>query len=200
MLGVDKLLTTYPERFYARPTLAVAHDLIGAILCRRTDSGEILTAEIIEDEAYTEEDEACHAFRGKTPRNAVMFGPPGRAYVYFIYGMYFCLNVVTEPAGKPGAILIRALNFENCNGPGKLCREWNITRNENGVNLTDPSGELWISKGKPVKESDIIVTKRIGITQAEAVDRPWRFHLNEHPLVSGRANRKQAKIKVSQKK
>src|SRR5271156_6623270 len=117
--------TVYTEEFYARSTLKVAKDLLGCHLHRRLPSGIILSAAITETEAYTADDPASHAFRGKTKRTEVMFGPPGRAYVYFIYGMYYCLNVVTEPEGIPGAILIRGLHGKSghgahLNGPGKI--------------------------------------------------------------------------------
>jgi len=185
---VVDLLNTYSQEFYARSTVAVARDLVGAVLCRRTPDGGILSAPIIEVEAYTHDDPASHAFRGKTERNAVMFGPPGHAYVYFIYGMYFCLNVVTEPAGTPGAVLIRALDYEGCNGPGRLCRQWSINRSHNGVNLLKPEGELWICRADKLSPKKLGISERIGITQPEAIHLPWRFFVKDHPLVSARNN------------
>ncbi len=179
----------YQSEFYARPTLAVARDLLGAYLCRRLPDGKLLWAPIVETEAYTQDDPACHAFRGRTPRCAVMFGPPGFAYVYFIYGMYHCLNVVTEPDGTPGAVLIRAVGVGGGEGPGKLCRLWQIDSNLNGANLMEAGSDIWIGKGEPVEDFQVCVTPRIGLSLAQ--DRLWRFHIKDHLQVSQKmANKK----------
>lgn len=164
----------HTEEFYARPTLKVARDLLGCHLHRRLPSGIVLSAEITEVEAYTVDDPACHAFKGKTKRTEVMFGPPGRAYVYFIYGMYYCLNVVTEPIGIPGAVLIRGLQGTGLNGPGKICKRWQIDRELNGANLMWPDSLLWITKRLPGIKPKIQTSERIGISQAQ--DRLWRFY------------------------
>jgi DNA-3-methyladenine glycosylase len=164
----------HPEEFYARATLKVAKDLLGCRLHRRLPSGLTLSAEITEVEAYTADDPACHAFKGKTKRTEIMFGPPGRAYVYFIYGMYYCLNVVTEPEGIPGAVLIRGLEGVGLNGPGKICRHWQIDRDLNGVNLLCSDSSLWITKRKAGLKPKIQTSERIGISQAQ--DRLWRFY------------------------
>lgn len=174
------------RQFFARHTPDVARDLIGAILCRRLPDGSILSGRIIETEAYRDNEPACHAARGPTPRCKVMFGEPGIAYVYFIYGNYHCLNVVTEPEGNGCAVLIRAVEGENLNGPGKLCREWSIGKSHNGLDLTDPgkSSELWIAAPEQViARRHIGVSSRIGIK--EAIDLQWRFFLKDHPGVSG---------------
>ncbi|MFA4858951.1 MAG: DNA-3-methyladenine glycosylase [Candidatus Margulisiibacteriota bacterium] len=130
----------------------MARDLLGKLLVRKIGR-KLLSGVIIETEAYCANDPACHAARGKTARNAVMFGPPGRAYVYFVYGNHYCLNAVTESHGIPGAVLIRALepvagielmrqnrggapDKNLTNGPGKLCQALNIGRAENGCDLT----------------------------------------------------------------
>lgn len=177
----------FDRDFYKRSTLIVAKELLGTILCRRLSDGTVLTAPIVEVEAYTEDDPACHAFRGLTERTRVMFGPPGHVYVYFIYGMYFCLNVVTEPEKTPGAVLIRAIGVPGGDGPGKLCRLWGIDKSQNGVDLCDSNSKLFICKGDKVNESDIEISKRIGIKVAE--ERPWRFYLKGHPQVSGAKKR-----------
>jgi DNA-3-methyladenine glycosylase len=170
----------HPEEFYARSTLKVAKDLLGCYLNRRLPSGLVLSAEITEVEAYTANDPACHAFKGKTKRTQVMFGPPGRAYVYFIYGMYNCLNVVTEPDGIPGAILIRGLNGiaaggAKLNGPGKICKHWQIDRELNGVSLIALDSPLWITKRADGTSPKILKSERIGISQAQ--DKLWRFYI-----------------------
>lgn len=176
------LTRTYRQDFFCRDTLAVARDLLGALLCRRVSGNQILFGPIVEVEAYTQDDPACHAARGQTKRCRVMFGPPGHAYVYFIYGMYHCLNVVTEPEGTAGAVLIRAVGAEGTNGPGKLCREWQIDWSHNGASLLRADSELWISPGNAVPDSQILRSPRVGITSA--TDRHWRFYLKGHPCVS----------------
>jgi len=177
-------LRSYSEDFYCRPTLEVARDLLGARLCRRINGKNVLTGPIVEVEAYTANDPACHASRGKTKRCDVMFGPPGHAYVYFIYGMYHCLNVVTEPDGVPGAVLIRAVGADGTNGPGKLCREWQIDAKHNGKTLIEPGSELWICPDEDILDKAVGVTPRIGISSAQ--DRLWRFFIKDHPAVSNK--------------
>ncbi len=168
----------HPEHFYARTTVKVAKDLLGCQLHRRLPSGIVLNGEITEVEAYTANDPACHAFRGLTKRTEIMFGPAGRAYVYFIYGMYYCLNVVTEEEHTPGAVLIRGLNASSSgkllNGQGKICKYWQIDKTHNGVNLTDPSSELWISARPEKWKNKINISTRIGLSQAQ--DKLWRFY------------------------
>ena len=167
----------------ARPTVTVARELLGATLCRRLPDGTMTAAPIVEVEAYTQDDPACHAFRGLTERCRVMFGPPGFAYVYFIYGMYNCLNVVTEPDGVPGAILIRALDIEGCTGPGKLCKTWQIDRSLNGVDLLDSTGPLWLEGGHVTDDEVIATSERIGLNVGQ--DRIWRFYAKDSDFVSG---------------
>lgn len=176
------MFRAYPQEFYCRDTLAVARELVGSLLCRRLNGRGILCAPIVEVEAYTADDPACHAARGWTQRCSVMFGPPGHAYVYFIYGMYHCLNVVTEPEGIPGAVLIRAVGADGANGPGKLCRQWQIGWEHNGISLLEPGSDLWICPGEPVPDSHLLKSPRIGISSA--TDRHWRFFLKDHPSVS----------------
>ena len=181
--NVPSLENVHSDAFYHRKTPVVARQLLGSILCRRLPSGKILKGMIVETEAYRYNEPACHAFRGMTPRTKVMFGPPGVAYVYFIYGNYFCLNVVTEEEGTACAVLIRALEGEGTNGPGKLCRAFGITRQENGVDLMNPESSLWICSSEPLKRSQIGVSTRIGINVAKELR--WRYFVKGHPCVSG---------------
>lgn len=171
--------------FYNRNTLDVAKDLLGYRLCRKIN-GQVLSGIIVETEAYTQNDPACHAFRGKTPRAITLFKKPGLAYVYFTYGMHHCFNVVTEPEETAGAVLIRALDpiepLINTNGPAKLCRELFITKELNEVDLTHKNSELWIEKGIEITEDEIHTTTRIGIKQA--ADYPWRFYVQGNSFVS----------------
>lgn len=181
---MSTLENALPREFFDRYTPRVARELLGTVLCRRLADGRILSGKIVEVEAYRDNEPACHAARGPTPRCQVMFGPPGLAYVYFIYGAYHCLNVVTEAPGRGCAVLIRAVEGDGTNGPGKLCRAWGIGREHNGIDLTDPGSELWISPAaEPVKRSEIGKSSRIGISTATEL--PWRYFLLGHPSVSG---------------
>lgn len=179
--------------FYARPTLQVARELLGKLLVRSVE-GRRVSGIVVETEAYVgRSDTACHAHRGKTPRNAVMFGPPGVAYVYFVYGMHHCLNAVTEPEGEPCAVLIRAIvpregldfvrenrrgrpDSEFANGPAKLCRALAIDAALNGADLVN-GGALWFEECLCLPEGSVIASPRIGINYADEKDRlaPWRF-------------------------
>lgn len=159
--------------FYLRPTLEVAKDLIGKFLVHKT-SGKLYQAMITETEAYAGFDDlACHGSCGKTKRNEVMFWKGGYAYVYLIYGLYHCLNLVTERENYPSAVLIRALDWSKADGPGKLCREFRITKSiHNGVDLTGKI--LWV-EDRDLKP-EIRATKRIGVDYAKhCSDWPWRF-------------------------
>ena len=159
---------------FARPTLYVARRLLGCVLCRRVGDA-VLRGRIVEVEAYTD-DLASHAANGKrTPRNRIMFGPAGFAYVYFTYGMHHCFNVVTEPEGRPGAVLIRGLDgMTQAAGPALACRALQLTRRDNGRDLvTDP--DLWIEPGRRRRDECIVQTTRIGIRKA--VELPYRFYI-----------------------
>lgn len=157
-----------PYDFYNRHGVTVAQELLGKTLVVGQSRG-IIT----ETEAYRgSDDEASHAFRGPTPRSAIMFGPAGYAYVYMIYGMYFCLNLVTEAEGCPSAVLIRGLDLPSLHldGPGKLCRHLGITKAHHGLSVVD-SEELYLVPGGPVER--YTATPRIGIRQG--LDKLWRF-------------------------
>ena len=195
-----------PRSFFARDPRRVARQLLGKILTRESANIE-LTARIVEVEAYLgEEDPAAHASAGCTLRNAVIFGPPGYAYVYFIYGNHYCLNVSCEPEGRAGCVLFRALEPltgvdemararnialhgpqdwpKLTSGPGRLCQAFGITRaGDNGLDLTSRPSGLWIG-GDGYSPRNIIATPRIGITKAAAM--PLRFLLRGNQFVSGR--------------
>ena len=168
-------LEPLPHEFFARSALVVARALIGKCLVRELPNGERLVWPITETEAYIgAHDLACHGRFGETPRTAVMFGPAGVWYVYFIYGMYWMLNVVTNKPGHPAAVLIRAAG--PANGPGKLTKQFRITRAENGL-PAEPASILWISDaGLRVPRKELVRTPRIGIDYAgEWKDKLYRF-------------------------
>jgi DNA-3-methyladenine glycosylase len=170
-----KLLTA---EFFERDTLEVTRDLCGKLLVRELD-GEVRYGRLVELEAYLgPEDQAAHSSRGLTPRTSVMYGPPGHAYVYLIYGQYNCLNFVTRPTGIPQAILVRALEpgprVGRCSGPGLLTQALEIDRTLNGRLLAPPDLYVIDDGWQP---ADIIQTKRIGVDYSGSPwnDEPWRF-------------------------
>jgi DNA-3-methyladenine glycosylase len=190
-----------PRDFYAQQTLQAAQALLGTRLVRVHADG-VTTGMILETEAYVgPEDQASHAWRGRTPRTAVMFGPPGFAYVYVIYGLHHCLNVVTEPEGYPAAVLIRAVQPEEgldlmrarrrkqelallASRPGRLSQAFGIDRDLNGVDLC---GDTLFIEDQRRPPPTIVATPRIGVDYAGLwKEMPWRFYLAGHPGVSKR--------------
>lgn len=189
MISVVKKLLL-PRKFYDRPTLTVARELLGARLVRILD-GVKLVGIISETEAYIGEDDlACHAKAGRTKRTDPMYGPPGHAYIYFTYGNHWMLNVVTEQEGFPAAVLIRAIQpLEGVDvmmerrqgrdtlGPGKLTQALGITISENYVDLTEAGSSLWIEAGVKVPEKSVTIGARVGLNKTPEpwFSKPWRF-------------------------
>ena len=190
--------TPLPRTFYDRETSVVARELLGAVIEMRSAAG-VARARIVETEAYIgPDDPACHAAAGLTPRTKHLFGPPGLAYVYLIYGMYWCFNAVTREQGHGSAVLVRAVapvegeplmqqrrphartRHDLTNGPGKHCLALGITGAENGAALDEPP--LRILADKPVADRDVVVTPRIGITKA--AEWPLRYFVAGDPYVS----------------
>jgi DNA-3-methyladenine glycosylase len=176
------------RRFYDRDTVLVARSLLGKLLVRVVD-GKPRIGKIVETEAYLgPHDLAAHSARGRTKRNEVMFGPPGFAYVYQIYGMYFCMNVVTEPPGHAAAVLLRALQpIENVagktTGPGLLCRAMGIDKQLNGHDLL--SDDFFIAAPEPTEKFAIVKAPRIGVDYAGRwAKRHLRFYIKANPFVS----------------
>ena len=189
-----------PVDFYARPTLIVARELLGARLIRILD-GTRLSGLITETEAYIgETDLACHAKAGRTPRTGVMYGPPGRAYVYFTYGMHWMLNVVTQAEGFPAAVLIRAIRMETgqelvatrrpnvknsawTDGPAKLTRALGINGSQNEIDLTSTASGLWIEPGVVISDTIVTIGPRVGLYSVPEPwkSMPWRYLVNEIP-------------------
>jgi DNA-3-methyladenine glycosylase len=197
-------IRTLGRAFFARDPRRVARELLGKVLVRGTGRRRRV-ARIVETEAYLgTSDPAAHATAGITARNAVLFGPPGRAYVYFIYGNHFCLNVSCEREGKAGGVLIRALeplqglrvmararglpayveDARLTSGPGRLAEAFSITRErDNGCDLTDPGSDLWLGTDGS-NTPRVATTPRIGLSKA--ADRKLRYVIAGNPFVSGR--------------
>ncbi|MFN2566100.1 MAG: DNA-3-methyladenine glycosylase [Gemmatimonadaceae bacterium] len=197
-----------PAAFYARETELVARDLLGAVLECHTHEG-VASGRIVETEAYLgEHDPACHAAVGRTSRTLPLYGPPGTAYAYFIYGMHWCVNAVTRDEGLPSAVLVRALEplegvelmrrrrpgvrriEELTSGPARLCRALGITGAHNGLPLQAPP--LVVRRGRRVPEDAVTVTRRVGISKA--ADWPLRWLVTDSAFVSGRSARRGANL------
>jgi DNA-3-methyladenine glycosylase len=198
---------TLPREFFARPALEVAPALLGCVLEHGTAAG-LVAVRITEVEAYMgSDDPASHAYRGRTARNGVMFGPPGHAYVYFAYGMHFCVNVVCLTPGTASAVLLRAGEViagdelartrrqpagrvataglparDLARGPARLCQAMAIDRSLDGADVCDSSSSLRMRAGDGIQDTGVRTGPRVGIR--EAADRPWRFWLAGEPTVS----------------
>lgn len=194
-----------PRSFYERDPRVVSRNLLGKVLVRR-DGHKLLAARVVEVEAYLGvDDPAAHSAAGRTARNAVLFGPPGHSYVYFIYGNHYCFNVSCLPDGEAGGVLFRALEplagidamakardvalssprdlRKLTSGPGRLAEAFGITRDrDNGKDLTSRTSDLWIADDG-FRPGEILRTKRIGITKA--AERPLRYIIAGNTFVSG---------------
>jgi len=195
---IEVQYTPIPREFYERHVVDVSRDLLGKLLVR-VYKQKVLVGKIVETEAYRgKDDPASHAYRGKTPRNSIMFGKPGVAYIYIIYGMYHCLNVIAEPEGNAAGVLIRAIEplegidlmkelrgtekTKNLtNGPGKLTKALAIDKSFNGMDLTQKN-ILFIAYPSQKEVFEIVETKRIGIKVG--LDKRWRFYIRNNPFVS----------------
>ena len=187
--------TRLPRSFYARAATEVAPALLGQVLVRRFPDGSRVAARIVEVEAYAPDDPASHAFRGETPRNATMFGAPGHLYVYFTYGMHFCMNVVCGRTGEGTAVLLRAGEpldgvegmrvrrgrervLDLCSGPGRFAQALGITRTHDGIDLVG-GGDLWVEPG--ARAGSIGAGIRVGVRETT---RAWRYWLTGNAFVS----------------
>ena len=185
--------------FFLNDVHVCARSLLGSILVRQLPSGNQLKGRVVEVEVYTQEnDPAAHSYKGKNKRNTVMFGPPGRLYVYFTYGMHFCCNIVCGPEGRGDAILIRAVEplegIEDmiihrygssvhdkkkianiANGPAKLCKAFSITADNNGTDLM--GDDIWLEAGQNFSADRISSTVRVGISKGK--EHPWRYYIKD---------------------
>ncbi len=205
MSQIPQSLFISPQ-WLSRPSLEVAPDLLGCTLVRQMPDGTQWRSVIVETEAYAPDDPACHAYRRRTARNSVMFGPAGMTYVYLIYGMYHCLNIVTDMDGLPSAVLIRAVQLETLPpwigttapaklhrvgaGPGKLCRALQIDLSLT-AQVLQPGQPLWLEPRQSEFQQQLdqgaiafVQTTRIGLTQG--TDLPWRWYIQNSPAVSKR--------------
>lgn len=188
--------------FYNQPTNDVARALLGQLLVRVNDTGDILSGIIVETEAYLADDPASHSYRGKTTRNAAMYGPPGHAYVYISYGMHMMLNLVCQPEGIGEAVLIRAIEpdsgidiiqknrgetikrYNLTNGPGKLAQALQINvKNHNGTDITHENSRIKVYK-RYSGNIEIVESTRIGISAG--TEHLWRYYIKNNPYVSKR--------------
>jgi DNA-3-methyladenine glycosylase len=194
--GLGRIL---PRSFYSRPVLEVARDLLGAVVVHATDGGTV-AVRLTEVEAYAGgHDPASHAFRGPTRRNTVMFGAGGHAYVYFTYGMHFCMNLVTGPAGQASAVLLRAgevvrgeagardrrgaaTTRDLARGPARLTVALGVDRRLDGADVTDAGSTLQVRRGRPVADADVRWGPRVGVNAAAEL--PWRAWVHDDPTVS----------------
>jgi DNA-3-methyladenine glycosylase len=188
----------FDRSFFERNVQTVARGLLGSYLHRRIGDDELI-GRIVEVEAYHQSDPASHSYRGMTERNKIMFGEAGFSYVYFTYGMHYCMNIVTGFAGTGEAILFRALepiagtkemykrrkkaksDRDLLSGPAKICEAFAVNREQNAIDLIT-SDELFLTMGKLDKSEEIGMTTRVGITVG--VDKEWRFFINDNPFVS----------------
>jgi DNA-3-methyladenine glycosylase len=209
-------LTPLPREFYAPSAKLVARRLLGHWLVRRTPTG-LAGGPIVEAEGYLHDDPACHAFKGVRERNRTMFGPPGRAYVYLIYGFYHCFNAVCQKEGLGEAVLIRAIeahwepswmrtnrsvgkDTHLTSGPGKLCDALDIDRQHDGLDLCDANSSIFIAENPEAvslrrRLGPIRATPRIGITHAEASQWPLRFCLSRSQYISRRLPKASADLR-----
>lgn len=195
------MMKKLPKSFFRRPTLDVARDLLGKYLVVKHGRA-IVSGKIVETEAYVgEDDKACHASKGRTPRTETLYKEAGTVYVYLIYGMYHCVNIVTEKKDFPSAVLLRAAEPAEgievmkkrrkteketalCSGPGKLCQAFGITRGMNGETIAGDA--LWIEdRGVRVRGNDVMEATRVAVDYAgPCADHPWRFYIKDSPFVS----------------
>ena len=201
---VQNCMNILPKEFYERKTIVVARDLLGKVIIREIGTQKI-TARIVETEAYAGlDDKASHAHKGRTPRNSIMFGPAGFAYVYFTYGLHHLFNIVTEEVNYPSAVLIRAVEpisglkfiqenrqgrkyHELTSGPAKFTKAFRIDKCFNGVDITIGKS-IWVEDGPAISENRIATTPRIGVGYSEECAKwPRRFFIKDNQFISAKS-------------
>ena len=186
----NDITQAFPQLFFARPAELVAPDLIGCRLVKRQDDGSLLWGVIVETEAYSQDDPACHGFRRRTPSNETLFGEPGRFYVYVSYGIHHCVNVVTDRSDWANGVLLRAIAIPGeservAAGPGLLARRFGLDRGDDSCPVTGEH-DVWLAPRPASLASPVLVTTtRIGISQGQEL--PWRWYLQRSRSISRRA-------------
>ena len=176
------------RQFYNSHPTVVARNLLGCVLCVKQPDGTVKKGIIVETEAYRQDEESCHAFKGVTKRSKTLFMKEGTLYVYFTYGMHYCVNFVTETEGIGSAVLIRALeplfcdDIKICSGPAKLCKALGITTDFNEIDTCADNSKVWIETYENIPEGKVVKTTRIGIKKAAEL--PWRYYIKENKCVS----------------
>lgn len=191
-LPVRLVIPALPRCFFARPAERVAPDLVGCVLVKRQADGNLLCGVIVETEAYSQDDPACHGYRRRSPSNETLFGEPGRFYVYVSYGIHHCVNVVTDRPDWANGVLLRAVALAGepervASGPALLARRFGIDRSHDGQ-PAHPDAGLWVAPRPPslagLSEADLVQTSRIGISRGQ--DLPWRWYWRQSRSVSRR--------------
>lgn len=188
--SIAKNFPAFPKTFFCRPAEVVGPDLVGCKLVKRQGDGSLLWGVIVETEAYSQEEPACHGYRRRSPQNETLFGEPGRFYVYLSYGIHHCVNVVTDRCDWANGVLLRAVALpgepERAGaGPGLLSRRFEISRSHDNISACGEN-ELWLASRPSVLNSpEFVTTTRIGISQAQNL--PWRWYLKASRSVSRRA-------------
>ena len=175
---------TFAREHLAVDVLAAARLLLGCLVVADRPGGQVVVR-LVELEAYRgSDDPAAHSYRGRTARNAVMFGPPGHLYVYFVYGLHFCANISCLPDGEPGAVLLRGAEVVSdlARGPARLAALLGLRREHNGLDITDPASPVRLLPGDPIAAEQVRTGPRVGVAAAQ--DRPWRFWVAGSPAVS----------------
>ena len=186
----NDITQAFPQLFFARPAEVVGPELVGCRLVKRQDDGSLLWGVIVETEAYSQDDPACHGFRRRTPRNETLFGPPGRFYVYVSYGIHHCMNVVTDRSDWANGVLLRAIAVPGepervAADPGLLARSFGLDRGDDSCPVTGEH-DVWLAPRPASLASPVLVTTtRIGISQGQEL--PWRWYLQLSRSISRRA-------------
>ncbi len=188
-ITTEQISNLLPRDFFCRPAELVAQDLIGCILVKKQPDGNLLSGIIVETEAYSQTEASCHGHKGKTKTNTTLFGEPGRFYIYLTYGIYHCVNIVTDKNNFASGVLLRSIELPGkderiASGPGLLARIFQINKSHDGLPISIKSG-LWVA-GRPSQNMlKIVQTTRIGISKAKEL--PWRWYLQKSRSISKRA-------------
>ena len=187
---ISKDFPALPHAFFCRPAEVVGPELIGCLLVKRQVDGCLLWGVIVETEAYSQDEPACHGYRSRSPQNETLFGEPGRFYVYVSYGIHHCVNVVTDRSDWANGVLLRAVAMPGepervAAGPGLLARRFGLNRTHDSQAVCGENGMWLASRPSVLNVPELVTTTRIGISQAQ--DLPWRWYLKDSRSVSRRA-------------